>query len=73
MLKTKDLKLNNTVYCCAYVAFMRQNKKTYRLAEKDQFDILWKTLFIFGFQAFFVHALVAYANVSFVLHNVTAL
>lgn len=35
MLKTKDLKLNNTVYTCAYVAFMRQNKKTYRLAEKD--------------------------------------
>lgn len=73
ILKTKELKLNGTIYTCAYVSFIRSNKKQYRLAQEDQFDILWKALFMLAFQVFFIHALVSYARVTMTLHNTTAL
>lgn len=69
ILKTKDLKLSGSIYSCAYVAFIRKNKKQYRLAQEDQFDILWKALFMLAFQVFFIHALVSYARVEMTLHN----
>ena len=55
MVKNKDMKISANIYTVSYVAFIRDNKKKFRMSENDQFDLLWRSLLILAGQLFFTY------------------
>lgn len=73
IVKKKDLKIAGTIYSTSYVAFMRENKKKFRMSENEQFDLLWKAMLILAVQSFFIFCIFFISKVKVVVFNNTPL
>lgn len=67
------MKISANIYSAAYFGLMKANKKSLKMTESDQFDILFKSFLIFGVQSFFTFCVYFYGKVEFQLYNNVAL
>ena len=67
----KEMKVNGTMYSAAYFALMKANKKELGMTKTEQYDVIWKTMYIGFIQFFFTYCIAYYSGVKFALHNDT--
>lgn len=72
-MKKKIMTIDSTIYTATYVALMKSNKKSYRLTQSDQFELLYKTMLIMAIQFFFIYCVIYLGKLSFTLYNNVAL
>lgn len=44
--QNKEMKVNGTMYAAAYFALMKANKKDLGMTKTEQFDVIWKCMYI---------------------------
>jgi len=59
------------MFAAVFFAFMKENKKKYRMTTTKQFELFWKALFCLFIQFFFIYCVVTYGGVKFSLNNET--
>lgn len=67
--RKKTLKISANIYTCCYFGLMRSNKKSLKMTESDQFDLLFKSLLIFAVQMFFSFCVLFYSDIKFILRE----
>ena len=67
----KDMAVGQSIFSAVYFAFMKVNKKKFRLTTSMQYDLFWKALFCFAFQMFFIYCVLSYGKIEFALNNET--
>lgn len=67
----KDMAVSASIFSAVYFAFMKKNKKEFKMTTSMQYDLFWKALFCFAFQMFFFFCVLTYGKIQFTLNNET--
>ena len=67
----KDMTIGTSMFSAVYFAFMKENKKKYKMTQSQQFDIFFRGLLCLFVQVFFIYCVLIYGKVQFTLNNET--
>jgi hypothetical protein len=69
--QNKEMKVGGNMYSAAYFALIKANKKELGMTKTEQFDVIWKCMYIGFIQLFFIFCIAYYGGVKFELNNNT--